>query len=290
MKRLLLLTGLIAGSAFAQTPEVAVFADLRPTVMSSDGTSRLKLYDFEGRHSMVGLNVWLENGLRIYAAQRLQRISASSDQDIFDSFFVEDPGHWRVGKQLLPFGQQSLVRESALAARYNAELLLAGVPFEIAVADNGAGETRGLTARLGPAMWGISYATGSNFTSQATSLTQLRSPNDASGRNRGYSEMYGGDLQLSFAGFTVGGEALILRGGETALDPDMDITDVWVRWSIPVVRYLVEAGWTREWLEGGDSLRATVTIPIDQRAELIPYVRVVDGSLQHFGLTTRFRF
>lgn len=290
MKRLALFAGLLTTAAFAQTPEVAVFVDLRPTIMFSDDRSRFKLYDFEGRHSMVGLNVWLENGLRLYAAQRIQRISGSSDQDIFDSFFLEDPGHWRIGKQLLPFGQQSLVKESALAARYNAELLFGGVPLQIAIADNGPGETQGTVARLGPAMWGISYATGSNFTSQGTSLTQLRSPHDAPGRHRGYAEMYGADLTLSFAGFTVGGEALLLRGGETVMDEDFDITDIWVRWSIPVTRYLVEAGWTHEWQNDHDSLRASITIPMDQRAELIPYVRVVGGSLQHVGLTTRFRF
>lgn len=279
-----------AASVFAQTPDVAIFADLRPTISTNrDEESRFRWYDLNGRHSVVGFRMVVESNARIYVAQRIQQMKGDGDPDGLDEAYIELPPEWRLGKQYIPFGARNLVRESVMGVRFNTELVFESIPTEVAYVDGGQGRPRGVVARVGGPVFGASIATGSNFGIQGTSFTQFRDPDDAVGRGRGYSLMYGADVTFRMGLVDVTAEFVSLRYGETNDDDDKDLTDIKGRISLLGLGY-VEAGWARDWDANRNVLRILAEMPAGQHAILVPCLRLDDDGFRDFGVTARIRF
>jgi hypothetical protein len=273
-------------AASAQVPDVSFFAELLPTAtFRQDARPRLTWYDLDGRPSLVGLRLVLESGNRVYVAQRLQRIEGSGDPDTVDEYYIESRGSWRVGKQALPFGRRLLLRENALAARLDTELVLDELPVAVAYCDAGAGRNRGIVGRVGRAL-GASFAVGNHFGIQQTSFTTLRRPESAPGRGRGHRLALGADIGLPFGSTFVVAEFVALRDGETAADTDQDVS--LLRVDIGGDGKL-QAGWARNWSDAGDVYILAMRIPMRDKLVLEPQVRLGRGGLGAFSATLRVR-
>ena len=283
---------IIAGAAaMAQSPDVSVFADLRPTIsFSSSEDTRLRWYDTSGRHSLVGFRIILENGGRMYVAQRLQKMPGDADPDSLDEWFIELPPEWRAGKQYLPFGQKNIVREAVPAIRFNTTLVFDAVPIEIAYCDAGDERPRGIVGRVGNPNLGVSVATGQHFGIQGTSFTQFRDPGMAAGKGRGYQLMYGIDGSLKFGIATISGEYVALREGETNKDADADLTDFRARFSLPMTGWFAEAAWSRSWQDKQDIYRLSAEIPAADKVSIQPFVRFDHRGFHDGGVVARLRF
>jgi len=280
----------VPGFALAQTPDVAVFADLRPSWNVEDNRrSQFQWFDLQARYSLVGVRLVLEPGYRVYVAQRIQKITHSGDPDSLDEYYIEDRGRWRLGKQYLPFGTRNLLRETALAARIDTELLFDAVPIQIAYADAGPGRVRGVVARIG-GPFGISVAAGNHFGIQATALAQVQLPGDAAGVGRGHRLAFGADATLDLKAAVVTAEWVLLRDGHTSLDSDRSISDLKFTWQLPLTSARVSAAWTREWSAQQDFFRFEAELPFADKIAWIPYLRFDDRRLQDFGLSARIRF
>src|SRR5688572_31745900 len=99
--------------------------------INADGDSNFRWYDPLGKHSTVGLSMILEPGFRVVVTEKLQRMPTDNDQ--LDEYYIEDEGNWRVGKQYLPFGRQTLLHESVQGGRVDTNLIIEGLPISFAV-------------------------------------------------------------------------------------------------------------------------------------------------------------
>lgn len=281
---------LLCGVATAQTPQVAIFADLRPTWFVETGqTSRIRWYDPNGYYSVVGFHLVLETGNIVRLTQRLERITGDGDPDSIDEAYVENRGSWRIGKQYLPFGQMNILRETVPAIRYDTELVFDGLPISVAVSDNRDGLTRGVVARMGKDI-GVSLAVGDHIGIQGSALTQFQRPEDAPGRGRGYNQALGFDTQYNWAGGLLALEWVVLTDGETPLDRDKSLSDVRYRFTTKGTGYLVTLGWSRAWNDELDWYRAQLEIPIDgEKVVWEPFVRFRGFGWRDFGLTVHIR-
>ncbi|MCH8978553.1 MAG: hypothetical protein IH945_04835 [Armatimonadetes bacterium] len=291
MKRAFALAALTTAASplLAQTPEVALFADLRPSWFMERGQiSRIRWYDPHGRYSVLGFHIVLETGNRVKITQRLEKIDNDGDPDNLDEYYVESRGTWRIGKQYLPFGQQNILRETTPALRYDTELLFDAAPIKIAVGDNGRNLTRGIFARVGDEV-GVSFAIGNHIGIQGTALTQFQRPESAPGRGRGHQKAYGFDASYPLAGGTVEAEWVSLRDGDTPQDVDRDLSDLRYRFTTRKTNYVVTVAWSRSWERQTDWYRVYAEIPISRKVVWEPFVRFRGFGWQDFGLTARIR-
>lgn len=276
--------------AFAQTPEIAVFADLYPTLIWKEGEKgSLRWYDLNGRTSTVGFRMLLESGNRVLVSQRIQRYPGDADIDQLDEYWVESTGSWRIGKQLLPFGARGILRETALGARLDTEILIGDSPLQIAYVDNGTGRTRGVIGRIGSAA-GLSFAFGNHFGIQASDMSAFQEPSQLLGRGRGYNAAVGLDFAVPVGSLTVTGEWVSFREGETNLDEDRDLSDVHAVWFLPGSADRLIFGWARSWDSADDYLRFEGDFAVADKASLRPYLRFSQNGFRDIGLTARVRF
>ena len=284
-----LLAASVSSAALAQTPEVALFFDLRPTYFQDSGmTSRVRWFDPLGRYSVIGFHIILETGNRIKITQRLEKIDNDGDPDSLDEYYIESRGTWRVGKQYLPFGQQNILRETVPAARYDTALVFEDVPIQIAVCDNGSRLTKGVVARIGRSV-GISLATGNHFAVQGTALTQFQRPEDGVGRGRGYRLAYGFDATYDAFGGVFDFEWVALRDGETILDDNRDLTDLRFRFSTRKTNYVVTIAWSKSWNRSTDWYRIQMEMPVTNKFTWEPFVRLKGMEWSDVGLTLHIR-
>lgn len=279
----------VAASATAQVPDVRVRVDAALTYRGEgEGPTSLRLYNTQGRYSTVGLTFFLETGFRAYVSQRLERISGDVDNDLLDEYYLEDEGIWRVGKQYLPFGSGQILRESVVAARGETNLIFEGLPVTVAVFDMGRGRQRGYVGRLGSRI-GASLAIGHHIGIAGTSLTQIRFPEDAPGRGRGYRLAYGIDGYKVLGTVTLRGEALALRDGETNLDTDISLIDLSATYA-PNRRQAITLGFTRGGSGFGDVVRLGASAALDDKVSIEPLVRFRSDHLFDLSVSMRFRF
>ncbi len=277
-------------SAFAQTPEVAVFADVYPTLSWKEGErGSLRWYTLTGDTSPVGFRMILESGNRVLVSQRLQKWPGDADLDTLDEYWIESTGSWRVGKQYLPFGLKSILRETAVGARLDTQLLLQNAPIQIAYVDNGTNRTRGVVGRVGRKA-GISFAVGNHFGIQASDMSAFQDASELLDRGRGYGLAVGFDFLLPVGSTTVSGEWVSFRDGETALDGNRDLSDVRVDWFLPGRADKLSVAWGRSWDTAEDFLRFEGEVGVAKKAWLRPYLRFTGDGFRDLGITARVKF
>lgn len=289
MKRLLCLA-VLPSLLQAQSPDVAPFVELRPTwQVRSTKKSLFHWYDLNGRFSLVGVRMILENGLRVYAAQRFEKIDNSGDPDTMDEYYIENRGTWRLGKQYLPFGRREILRSTVVAARLDTHLLLDEAPISVAVFDGGSGRPRGAVARLGGIV-AISAAAGNHLGIQATDFAHFQDLEAAVGLERGYRLALGADTQVTFGSAQLTMEWVSLRRGETALDEDRDLSDVRLRLRLPQTGYPAVLSWSRDWSRRRDFAAVEITLQGDEHFAYVPFLRFDGFAFRDFGLSAVVRF
>lgn len=275
--------------ATAQTPETIFAVDARPTFFLGDGrNAQLRWFDAYGRPSTVGIKGRFPDGKRFTVTQRLARHIGDGDPDQADEYFLESPGEWRIGKQLLPFGQKNLIRETALALRLDTDLVFDNAPISFAVVDAGRGRERGIIGRIGES-FGLSFAFGEHFAIQDSSLSILRQDLRGFGKARGYQSIYGADTVIFADRFTFDFEVVALRQGHTNLDQDDFASDIRATYQLPNGRDRISAGWARQWRDAVDAWRIDGEFVLRDQIVLMPHVRFGSRGLGQFGTTVRFR-
>jgi hypothetical protein len=285
MKRLAIaLTALAGTSTLAQTPDVVVRMDINPHYrITGDGVSTFRWYDSLGQHSTVGLSMILEPGFRLFVTEKLQRMPTDNDQ--LDEYYIEDEGNWRVGKQYLPFGRGTLLHESTVAARVDTTLLIEGLPISLAAVDAGPRRQKGIVGRIGTRI-GVSFAIGRHFGIDGTSLGLVRDPEEAPGEGRGYKNVVGLDVFKRIGVWRLQSEWLAFWGGETAADPDFEVSDVSFSYSNGLAS-TITLGWSRNWRSNADIFRAQAKILMIRGFWLEPLLRFRGSTFRDFGVSVR---
>lgn len=289
MRRFLILT--VLGSAvvgLAQTPDVRIRTDVRMNYRSLRGEdSALRWYDTLGRPSLIEVEFELEPGFKAHVSERFQKIRGDADSEQLYEYYVEDPGLWKIGKQLLPFGRNALIRDTGRGARADTNLVLDRLPLAVAVGDNGPGRLRGVYVRVG-SRFGISGALGSGIASHSGSLTLVRRPEDGPGHGRGYRLALGVDYAQLVGDTSIRAEALGLRNGHTVADGDTEITDLSFTYGARPT-WSATFGWSREWRASYNMFRAEGRLEVYRNVYLEPIVRFRDGALYDAGISVRVR-
>lgn len=275
--------------AQAQIPDVKIKVEFRPTYISTRGAdSSLRWYDWTGRHSVAEIELGLEPGYRAYFAERFQKIPGDVDNEQLDQYYVEDPGLWRVGKQAIPFGLNRILNEKARGVRGDTSFLLGSQEISGAFFDNGQKRLRGAVIRVGNRI-GASLEVGNNIAAQGSALTLLRKPEDAPGSGRGYRLAIGTHFRRSWGKYSLEAEGVALRNGHTALDESADISDLFFTFRADN-RRSVSLGWTRDWRDTDNFLRATGRFVMHRNVALEPMVRIRNGRLFDAAITTVVKF
>lgn len=278
-----------AGSCIAQIPDLIVTVDARPTFRIGDTKDiQLRWFDLDGRPSVVGFKALLQDGNRLVVTQRLARYPGNGDNDPLDEYYLEAPGDWRLGKQVLPFGQKTLYREAAVAARARTHLVFDAVPIDIAACDSGAGRPRGVIGRIGENT-GLSFAFGNNFAVSDSAFAAIREDLHGAGANRGYQFLLGFDTVYFTYPVTVEFEAMALRQGETPADSDEEYADLRVWYAIPESSARLGFAYGHRFADRLDSFRFQGEFPIADQVLIMPFVRLGSPGLRQIGTTVRFR-
>lgn len=272
-----------------QQPQVSVNLDLWPTVRAErDGKFRFHWYDDAGHHSVVSVTMLTEVGFRAFVSQRLELIAGDADNEYLNEFYVEDTGYWRVGKQLLPFGLESLEREMVTAARADTRFALGGWPLKIAWCGGNVGLPTGYVARVGGA-FGLSIASGRHFGVSGLSFQEVRRPEDSPGRGRGYRELYGADFTRQLGSLRLQSEWVRTRRGHSVEDADNDYLLVRLVYTLNGERSLALT-LARDFDSGSDYYRLRHSLLVQDRLDAYQQVRWRNGSITEASLGLRIRF
>ena len=276
--------------AAAQNPDIIFSVDGRMQFLTgSVGPTFVRFYDNLGRHSVGSITFYTEAGFQGYVSEKFERIPNDPDRDSLDQYYVEDEGIWRVGKQYLPFGSGHFLHESVLAVRGDTQLILEGLPIVIAACDNGAGRQRGIVGRLGSRL-GLSFALGTHFGINGTSFDLIRRPEDSPGAGHGYKTMLDVDYSKNVGSiFDLGGEAILLRDGNTSADHYDTMFDVSGTLKADPRRQMT-IGWTRDNAQHADFYRVMGSFWLSRYLILEPIVRYKGTALFDAGLTFHFKF
>ena len=280
---------LICGSAAAQIPDIKFHLDATFSYrITPDGIPLTKFYDVLGRPSTLGLSFYTEQGFRVLVTQKLQHLPGELATDIFDEYYIEDEKIWKVGKQYLPFGSGKILRDSAVAARGDTNLILEGLPISIAYCDSGKGLDSGIIGRVGSA-FGLSLAVGENFGASGSSLTDVRRPEEAPGPRHGWKQVIGldGAHRLN-SHWSLRAEGVFLRRGETAIDPDLDIFEFGVAFD-PKKGENASLTLTRLQPDRQDFIRLAFSHSLSKNISLEPMIRYRNSSLFDISLQLRIR-
>ncbi len=276
------------GAALAQLPDVAVFADLRPTLTLRKGEDPyVRWLDPEGRVSIVGLRLGLENGGKVKVTQRMQRVPGDTDQ--LDEAWISINEEWTLGKQYLPFGLRSLYRESVPAISFNTQLVFDAIPAEAALFDAGEARPRGFSVRIGRPSFGVSIASGDHLAVQGTSLLPFRTPGQAESTGGGWSLAFGADGQLSLGSARIEGEVLFLRGPQSPTTDNRAYTNIRAFFRAVPFPYTLEAMYSHDWRNESGVLGAAATIPLDAKTSLRPLVRFDRAGFREAAVTFRLK-
>ena len=286
--KLAVVLGAVAASclAVAQIPDIQLHLDITGSLrVQNSSPSLFQFYDVMGRPSIASLSFYTQQGFRAYASEKLQPLPGDSTSDPFDEYYFEDEGIWRIGKQYLPFGTGKILHESALAVRGDTNLIIEGVPMTAAICDGGNGFESGVIGRIG-SMLGASLALGRHFGIAATSLDDIRLPEDAPGEGRGWKEAFGLDASRRLAHWTFRAEAISFQDGETAIDTNTSVYELAASLD-PVHGESTTFAWSRQSPNRKDFYRIQGSYEIVKHVTFEPMIRFRDGSL--FDLTAEIR-
>jgi len=291
LKRFCLAFVLLAGVVsfgFGQDVSVKASLDLNLTYSNQKNLgTRFRTYDELGHISTFALELLTDPGLRIYIAQKLERIPHDADDDPLDAYYVERPGIWRVGKQYYQFGSGSILRESVLAVRSNQIISAFDLPLDVTAIDGGTGHTNGVVIQLGRNI-GASLAIGSHFAISGTSLDYVRHPEQAPGVGRGFDRVYGLNFKKTVERISYSMEYIGLRQGATALDRSDDLYDGSIHLQ-PDRFHSFELGITYDTLQEAIFYRVKATIDTPQRFAIVPMVRFRDGLFYDLSVALEFK-
>ena len=280
---------LIASGATAQIPDIKIHLDLTASLrVQQNSTSLFQFYSVMGRPSTVSLSFYTQQGFRAFISEKLQRLPGETNGDPFDEYYFEDEGIWRVGKQYLPFGSGRILHESVLAVRGDTNLIVEGVPASFAICDGGKGYQSGVVSRIG-SMIGVSAAVGRHFGIAATSLDDLRRPEDAPGQGRGYRDAFGADASRRLAHWTFRAEAIKFQMSESPLDRDFSVFELSAALN-PARGESTNFAWTRQAPRRKDFYRVSGSYEIAKHVSFEPMIRFRDGSLFDLTAEVRLRF
>ncbi|MEP0765574.1 MAG: hypothetical protein HRF45_03405 [Fimbriimonadia bacterium] len=272
-----------------QQPQVSVNLDLWPMARADrDGKFRFHWYDDVGHHSVVSVTMLTEVGFRAFVSQRLELISGDADNEYLNEFYIEDTGYWRVGKQQLPFGLESLERELVTAARADTRFALGGWPLKIAWCGGNVGLPTGYVARVGRA-FGLSIASGRHFGVSGLAFQEVRRPEDSPGRGRGYREMYGADFTQRLGSLRFECEWVRTRRGHSEEDVDNDFGLARLVYVLNGERSLALT-LVRDFDAGLDYYRLRHSLLVHERLETYQQVRWRKGSVNEASIGLRVRF
>ena len=301
----LLALAFLGGLARAQSPDVRLSADLALTFNAGTaGPATGRLYTPLGRYSTVRIAALLESGLNVVVTQRLQRFAGDADDELLDEYYVEDPGIWRVGKQVLPFGPQAtnrplsgvvgLLRESMRAARADTNLVFEGVPVSAAVFDGGVGRPRGAVARLGPRAYGVSAMVGEHIGVSGSALAVFRGAEGSPGPGAGWRQALGFDAAYRVGQDVFRVEGLALRNAEGRdargrRSGDRTILDLSFTRELRR-RDFVLVGLARDFDRDRNVLRFTANLRVRDNLAFEPTVVSEQGTPTRLALGVRARF
>lgn len=271
----------------AQTPDVVINAELRTTIAFGDQKSSWKMYDLFRNPSLVRLQLTTEPGFVIHLANRFARYPNDRTNGLLEHAYIEMPGFWRGGYIDLPFGKKNLIREYGPGGEIKTQLLIDNVDIVVAGFDNGDKKSRGVMGRLGSKV-GFSFAAGNRLATGAMSLTNARDPDRAPNPDRGYKQIYGLDFGIRKGPWYGNFEGVILRDGETILDPDDTVIDIMLGWQGKVKGRSAGIGWTRSTATDQDFFRFQGEYPLDDKSSLS--VQAIQGAKRNriaIGLVIR---
>lgn len=278
---------LIAGMCLAQDPNVAFRVDLNLNYTSTKGSqNRVRWFDPRGKMSTVGFGINLEPGYYVLVTQRLQTVRGNPDREVLEDLYIEDPGLWRVGRQKMVFGGDSLVQESIQGVRVEADPAGRRFPMVIAAFDNGPRNARGIAGRAGTDRLGISAAYGERLFRSSTNFAALRTLEVAM-PGQGYRAAIALDGAIPWGIARVEGEVAAFRRGKAGAPP-LDLSDLRVVFIRTVNRQMV-AGWARDWRSRRDFYRLETEVPLSKNLSLLGYVRFQGGEWRDLSIGTRVR-
>ncbi len=280
---------LASAAAWTQTPDVSIRLDAYPTYRNTQGRgSTFRWYDPMGRPSTIGLGLKLESGFYAYVAERFQTIRGDGDDSLIDEAYLEDPGSWRLGKQILPFGQRALLRESVVGARADTLLFRRQLPVQLAVFDSGDRKPRGIMVRVGDSI-GFSVAVGRHLGISSASLTAVREPEDSPGKGAGYEIAAGVDAFRNIGALRLEAEYLGLRRPAIAAHPPIDVTDFRVQVRPADTTARIVAAWARSWRDHQDVYRMEGEVQVSRNVTLRSFLRFANSTFRDFGIGARIR-
>ncbi|MHB8635266.1 MAG: hypothetical protein ACYC96_02210 [Fimbriimonadaceae bacterium] len=283
------LAAVLASAAPAQVPDASIKLNLYANYFSDPtGRTTIRLYDTLGHLSTVGLRLRTDLGFQAFAAQKLQIIPHGGDPDQLDEYYVESPGSWIVGKQYLPFGQGSLLHESALAVSSSLTIAPLELPLTVAACDAGPGRQLGVVARLGD-HFGASAAIGEHFGIAGTSFALIRPPTQAADVGHGFRQIYGIDFSSRQDEWEFRGEAVTLRGPETSTDRTDVVVDATVHYD-PTSRRGYEVGITHSARERADFVRFQAFVRPLAQLSIEPLIRFRNFELFDVSVALHVKF
>ncbi|HLO99049.1 MAG TPA: hypothetical protein VK171_10685 [Fimbriimonas sp.] len=289
MKRNWVLAVVACLSATAIAQDIRIRGDLSFGMTTSNSFSLGgKSYTPLGRYSSVSLSGYTPLGLRVAMTQRVQVIPNDIDRDPFDEYFIEDEGSWRVGKQILPFGNGAFLRQSILAARLDSSLLIDGVPIAVAFADGGSTGQEGIIGRLGGRGFGISFATGRHWGINAQSLALVQDVAMPEGKGNGWQQAFGIDVYRRSGKYTYRTEGVVLRQPE-GTSVEREIIDFLSSYDLGH-RHSVYFGVTRDLSQSEAFWRYGGVYNAAKGVQVEALHRTKGGQFRDFSVFLRLRF
>lgn len=270
--------------ALGQAPDVRIKGDVSFSYINNDGAS-LRTISPLFRYSTISLSTLSPLGFNILLSQRFSFLQDDADNEFFDEYYVEDSGSWRIGKQYLPFGGGQILRETALAARVDSNLIFEGLPLSLALVDAGKERQAGLIGRLGGRGYGFSAALGDHWGINGSALALFQTLGPGLGRGNGFQQAFGFDWNQRSGRLTTRYESVALRQSNVDGD-DLNLTDLSFTYDLGgrnSVLFGISDGRER-WTRFGGTYNAKHGVTVEA------LTRALNGRIVESSVTLRVRF
>ncbi len=286
------LTGL--GSMALASVGLAQIASLKATMdlhisfqeLGSDA-SGFHTYDPFGRFSVFELNALTIQDFHIFVAQPLERVPNDPDHDSLQSYYIENPDVWRVGKQFVHFGASHILKDNVLAVRSDQVIASLGLPVSVIACDGGKNLPQGIVVNFG-GNYGLSIAVGDNFGISTTSLLAVRLPSQSPGSGNGYRRVYDAWYQVNTGHYHYWAEAAALKNGNSTTALDDFVSSLGVTY-YPMPRKSVTFSIAHDSNQNADFYAVSAEIGLAKNLSLGPFVRFKNGNLFDASLSLNIK-